>query len=412
MKKEISLFSTNEGIGGFEQGNYDVEAKYPINTCWTRNSRFCIPDIPSLLWKTGLNDGYLGEMCEGASFVINKNDEVLVVENDNNLDGDIRTGRLLNISYKGEIKEIFHYKRTLKSPIIGKNGLIYLSTDGHSDSIGHKLFCLNSDGNLMWEYDINHLANSNPVLDAEGNIYLFTFLAGNGTLFSISKKGTLNWKYELIDVNWSDPIISQEGIIYIGLNISKTLTAFNKEGYKLWQLPITHEPSSETLNLRNDRTIYLCQGGILYSINSDGSINWKYKPSEGSVINTPAMDNEGNLYLNTTPYWLVALDSNGKELWKNEIAGATLKAPIVGSNGRLFQQSFMQEYPQYNSWIEVFSVKGEKLWTYEMKGFITSAALADDNLLYVISNIYTYKRKGWKGKMDVKWEMHAIGREG
>jgi outer membrane protein assembly factor BamB len=411
MNSKLSLFNINEGIGGFEQGSYDREARHPINTNWTRKSRFSVPDSPQLLWKVGLDNGYLGEMQDGASFVINSNKEVLVVENDNNLILENSKGRLIRISNNSGINEIFCYNRNLKSPIIGKDGLIYLSTNGHSKSLGHKLFCLTPDGNLKWEYLIDHQAHSNPVLDESGNLYLFTFIEGEGALLSISKNGTLNWQRKFQDVNWNDPTISQNGIIYIGLNISKTLCAFSKTGDKLWEIPFGREVAPNSINIREDGMMYLCQDGFLYAINPDGSIQWRYKPEEGHVRNVPAMDEGGNLYLNLTPFWLAAVDCDGAELWRREITGAAHKAPILGNNGKIIQQSFMQNHPQYQSWIEIYSTKGEKLWTYEMKGTLLSTVLAEDNLLYALTNIFTYKRKGWKDKMDVKWELHAIGKE-
>ncbi|WP_281272287.1 hypothetical protein [Neobacillus piezotolerans] len=36
------LFDNNEGVGGFEKGAYDQEARHPVDINWTRQSRLVI----------------------------------------------------------------------------------------------------------------------------------------------------------------------------------------------------------------------------------------------------------------------------------------------------------------------------------------------------------------------------------
>ena len=69
----------------------------------------------------------------------------------------------------------------------------------------------------------------------------------------------------------------------------------------------------------------------------------------------------------------------------------------------------MQDYPCYKSWIDAFTNTGELKWTYNFDGTVVSTVLGNDNLIYILTNIYTYSKKGWKDKMIGKWELHAIG---
>jgi outer membrane protein assembly factor BamB len=278
------------------------------------------------------------------------------------------------------------------------------------NSIGHKLFCLFPDGKIKWEYAINNNAKQRPVIDQEGNIYIFTYSDIKGTLLSISKEGTLNWQHQFKSINWCDPVISKEGIIYIGLNVPRTLCAFNKNGEMLWEKLIGQGLGTNFMNIKEDGTIYVCLNNALHALDSDGNIKWTYKPDSSNIIETPALARNGILYLNRTPHLMTALDSDGNELWSTDIKDYVIQAPIVGSNEKIMQVCFRREGINVKSFIKVYMPDGKKLWEYEIEGTIVSAFLADDNLIYVITNIYD-KKKWTENTMKVRWDFLAIGKE-
>lgn len=411
MSDEKSIFCNNQGIGGFETGGYDKFAIQPTDINWTRLSGYDLPNEPKLLCKVTKENSYVGGLGAFTSFAIDSNKNIIVTESNNNsLNHD--NGRLIEINQSGETKELFVCDSSLNSPIIGNGGLIYIVTTAETESTGNKLYCLFPDGRVKWEYNIEYNAYYKASLDQIGNVYVFTYGERVGRLLSISKNGSLNWDYEFNSINWYDPIISKNGIIYIGLNVNKTLCAISKNGEKMWEKVIGQGFGTHPMNISEDGTLYVCLLGTLYALYPDGEVKWTYKPEDANVINTPAIDAQGNLYLNITPYYLVSLNNNGDELWRTDIEYFTQMPPILGNNGKIMQIKFMQHYPQYKSWIDIYSTNGDKLWTYELSGSIMSALIADDNLIYAITNIHTYKKKGWQDKMDVKWEMHVIGDNG
>jgi outer membrane protein assembly factor BamB len=403
-------FDNNEGCGGFEKGAYDKYSYHPTDANWTRQSKFLIPDRPKLLWKISTDNAYVDQTNVSGSFVVDSNKNVIVSDCDNNIIGQ-HFGRLIQIDSFGEKKEIFKTNMRLKSPIIGENGFLYLTTTDSMDTIGHKLFCLYPDGSLRWECLITDNAYSKPVIDESGNIYIFTYGNTIGTLYSISNNGIINWEYKFNSINWHDPIISKDGVIYIGLSLDQTLCAFSKSGQKIWERELGNGLGSYPPNISRDGTIHVCLSNVLYALNPDGSIKWKYTPAEGNVVTTPAINKKGDLYINLSALRLASLNSEGKEHWLTTVNGAVTMPPIIGKCNKLYQQSFMQRYPEYISWINVFSDNGKEKWTFELNGTIVSTVLADDNLLYILSNCHTYSKKGWKDKMDVKWELYAIGNE-
>lgn len=409
----IDYFNNNEGIGGFEEGGYDRYAPHPVDANWTRLSRFSIPKKPKLNWKISVDNAFIDETNIKPAFVVDRDKNIIISDCDNNLIGK-HYGRLYKITQAGESSEILKIDKRLKSPVIGPDESVYVTTCDVGESKGQKLLCLSPDGIFKWEYSINDSVFSKPVIDTEGNVYVYTFIVSkdgskNGTLFSINKDGILNWKREFHSINWYEPIISKNGVIYLGLNNDRKLCALNKDGQTLWERTIGQGLGLYPPVIKNDGTIYLNLSGSLFALSSDGEIIWEYKPQEGNVATSPALCRDGSLLLNLSAFRLISLDDNGKKQWETKVKGATSMPPVIDKDGAFYQQSFMQHYPQYETWIEAFSSNGDKVWTYETKGTICSTVLADDNLIYALINCHTYTKKGWLDKMIVKWELHAIG---
>jgi outer membrane protein assembly factor BamB len=408
MSEKILPFDNNEGRGGFERGAYSRDAHYPIDANWTRQSRFSIPDQPHLIWKVRRNKAIIDGANVAGAIVVDKDRNAIISDRDNTIFGPF-FGRIIQVKPSGETKELFKINMRLQSPILGEDGLMYLTTIGDTDSTGHKLYCLFPDGRVKWEFLIDNNAHSKPVIDVSGNVYMFTYGNDIGTLFSIRNDGILYWERKFKSINWYEPIISKDGVIYIGLNVNRTLCAFAKNGEKLWERRLGQGWGSYPFVIRNDGMIYACLSSALYALNPDGSTKWVFKPKEGNVATSPAIDREGNLYVNLSAFRLISLDSDGKDRWETTVQGAALVPPIIGNCHKFYQQSFMQYYPQYKSWIEAYSNNGEKIWKYDLNGTIISTALADDNLIYALSNCRTEHEDDWRGILDLKWELHAIG---
>ncbi|EGD45942.1 Pyrrolo-quinoline quinone repeat-containing protein [Ruminiclostridium papyrosolvens DSM 2782] len=407
MLQDEFLFDNNDGLGGYESGGYDENAIHPVDVNWTRQSKYTIPNNPQLLWKVSVDNAFVNESIVHGSFVVDRDRNIIVSDCDNNI-LEPHFGRLMKIKTNGEIEELFRNNRQLKSPVIGKNGCIYITTTGAIKSKGHKLFSILPDGNVKWEFDIDEEAYSKPVLDSDGNVYIYTY-SDMGTLFSISLEGSLNWQRKFNSVNWYEPIITKEGLILIGLNVHHTLCALNKKGETIWEKKLGQGLGEYPMYLKDDGTIYACLSSKLFALNKNGEVLWDYMPGEGYVASTPAVDNMANLYLNLTDFEIASLNIAGKERWRTVVKGAANVPPIVGSCNKIYQESFMQRYPQYVSWVEAFTKDGQKLWDFELNGTIVSSVLANNNLIYILSNCHTYSKKGWKDKMNVKWEIHAIG---
>jgi len=338
------------------------------------------------------------------SFAIDNNKNVIISDCDNNLVGE-QQGRVIKINESGKMELIFETNMRLKSPVIGKEGFIYVTTTDITD----KLFCLFSDGKLKWEYEFNRrfpYIHSKPVIDKEGNIYICACNDEKGAMYSINKEGILNWQYKCNAVISCEPIIAYTEIIYLVLSMH-SLCGIDKRGRRIYSKKLDGGMGMYPFNIRNDGTIFICPSNILYALDPNGNEKWSYKPEEGNVLHSPSLDHEGNLYTNLSNFRLVSLSGEGKEQWIAKIKGSAVNPPIMCCNGMLYQQSFLPNKSQYTSWIEVFSKNGEKQWEYEMKGDIISSALTDDSI-YILTNCHSKIKNIRDGKDNVKWQLHKL----
>jgi hypothetical protein len=92
------------------------------------------------------------------------------------------------------------------SPSIGPNGNIYIST---TSAIVYSLY---STGSLQWTYAMSSYSTaSSPIIGKDGMIYV-----SGDSLYSLYPTGSILWK-ALISVYPITPIIASNGLIYSGI---------------------------------------------------------------------------------------------------------------------------------------------------------------------------------------------------
>lgn len=106
---------------------------------------------------------------------------------------------------------------------VGMNDHIYSSPAQLSDgtiiqpSADGTVYAINTDGDIIWEFDTFEPIRSSPAIDSNDVIYVGS---GEGKLFAINSDGTLRWAYQCIlsernDLNGS-PGLGEEGIYIAG----------------------------------------------------------------------------------------------------------------------------------------------------------------------------------------------------
>lgn len=413
--------------GGFEFEGYDNHAIHPTEICWTRQSCFSIPYEVDCLWKFVKKSSHIDCERSLSFFCVDREHNIIVSCCDNNYQTGL-WGALYKIAPDGTATEIFHsHNMRLQSPVIRANGDILVTSGSHLLRQPHLLFCLSADGELRWKFELGDWPIGSPTIDDNGNIFICTRNARahpvskvySSTLFCIGADGTLSWKKELPYGSWYEPVISISGNIYLCL-YDNHLHAFDKKGKSLWKIPMSVCDSYPPIPCKDGGLLCVLSRSSpegseqLLKISEKGEIIWRFDPPEQLIASMPAIDQEGNLYINMSRNMtrrLFSLDCNGNIRWEAEVSGLTASAPpVIGADGNVYQQSGSPAPRQRKAFLEAFDSCGKKMWTYAFRGEICSTVLADNGLIYILANCITNSRKDvYSLEMNINWQLHAIG---
>ena len=154
----------------------------------------------------------------------------------------------------------------------------------------------------------------------------------------------------------------------------------------------------------SDGTIYTTSSdGKLYAISPDGTVLWNY--SVGQLQSTPAVGNDGTIYVATTTMdnpQLCAISSKGALIWNCSIASSS--PPVIGPDGTIYivsQDSNTQSYLN-----AVNSTNGSIKWTYPSNDWDSGCSvpvIGSDGTIYFssASNLYAITDKG--DSAEQKW---------
>ena len=399
-------FDNNQGVGGFEVGGYDRNAIHPTDTNWTRQSRFELPKNPKLRWSIVIPDAMVDETECNPGFAVDSKGSILVADSDP-LSMARSRGRLWRITKEGEKQIIFETHLRLRAPVIGEDGAIYIVNSLSADESVHRLFCIHPNGEVKWIHKLEKTPVTRPVIDKDCNIYLYICNEIEGTFLSIKKDGTLNWSKDFRGTINGEPIISEEGIIYLGYSAAKTyLCALKKDGELLWEKQFNQGGMNSPFNINKKQEIFTIMDGKLVVCKNDGAIEWEYE--NHGPIKTPSFDAFGNIYMNVTPFSIVSLTPEGKERWLTEFDTFTAYFTTVDKDNNILQICEEEKKKGDSTFINAFTMEGERLWKYELDGIPQAAILGDDQLLYVITNRFRYEGLSSTGDYDVDWILYAI----
>jgi outer membrane protein assembly factor BamB len=135
-----------------------------------------------------------------------------------------------------------------------------------------------------------------------------------------------------------------------------------------------------------DGILYL--GDFEYRLNAvypNGTLKWYYE-TDGPVQSSPAIGDDGTIYVGSDDNRLYALNPNGTKKWKLKIGdGWVYSSPVIDENGIIFAGS------TYGNNICAVYPNGTKKWDFKTGYKIYSSPALDNNVLYILSHdLYLY----------------------
>lgn len=148
--------------------------------------------------------------------------------------------------------------------------------------------------------------------------------------------------------------------------------------------------------LAQDGTIYIgSDDDFLYALYPSGSLKWRFQTG-GDVFSSPAIGDDGTIYVGSNDNYLYAINPDGTEKWSYLTGDTILSTPAIDKNGIVYTGS-------NDGQLYALSSEGEIQWITYLGGWVSPPAIGPDNTIYV-------------GAGDINWssldqstgELHAL----
>jgi outer membrane protein assembly factor BamB len=235
----------------------------------------------------------------------------------------------------------------MSNPAIATDGTVYVG--------GDKFSALDTNGNVLWEYEwpgnAMDIMNA-PIVDPDGNVY---FVATWGYVVSLTPKGTVRWE----------------------------VATLNGEHY-----------SSPAFSTDYSRVFVAVQNTVYCLESTTGNRVWQFTPPGiiGSFRATPAVDNNNNIYLGTkadSNSVFYGIKSDGSALlWENKIGADLYSSPALGNDNTIYVGS---EYAGGKRLHALHMSTGNTRWSASLSAadlVWSSSAILNTGILYIGSMDY------------------------
>jgi len=342
-----------------------------------------------------------------------------------------------------------------EGPVIGYEDILFVGTRASSGDSVNYFYALDKNGNDIWTFETK-LKYSNwgsPLVRKDGGVYFFS---QNSNAYSLDKNGKLNWSFYLpnfrisygvakngdLYVPKTDTIliISSNGILkkkifcpnnsnnivfsaggdtifYTSNNSTSkqysSLNAADLAGNILWSHKFEHTNNAPPV-VDNYNKIFLfardtsyiidtlyVNESYLYSLNPEGTVNWKYPIGPFNLYSAPTIDNNGNIVFFASKvvnqayrYCIVSLSYEGKENWINYFADDESRfmmdqGMVCDAEGKVYCGSTLGGY------FYCFDKDGNLLWKLDLGDleYDSCPAIGSDGTLYIgthISSLFPY----------------------
>ncbi|MGC5324223.1 PQQ-binding-like beta-propeller repeat protein [Brevibacillus sp. SYSU BS000544] len=293
--------------------------------------------------------------------------------------------------------------------VIGSKGLVYIMHEIVPD-VFELVAVDKKTGKTAWKYEPvsyrSFSAEEQLVIGPDGTIYMW--ITPN-TLSAIRYDGKVKWTKNINAFILSTPIFDKKGNLY--LFTSKGISALDKEGEKIW----TYQPKDGHffhMARGEDGTLFLKYENKIHAVKPDGKFKWEYTlkqdedKAERQFVGVPLAGKDGSLYVlaegdrSTEPYYLYAIDKNGKEKWVSELQGDFSGFFVFPMDTKIQIDKDGILYVPIRNKIFAVTPKGKEEWTleYDRDDFAGPIIGADSSVYIGYENKLTAIKKGKKSK--------------
>jgi len=205
------------------------------------------------------------------------------------------------------------------------------------------------------------------------------------------------WRF---DCGWveDNPIIDNYGTIYFASDWD--VIAIFPNGTLKWIFETEGLMKGCSPAINEDGTIYVGSwDSLLYAINPDGTLKWKVGTG-ASIFTSPAIANDGTIYLGTLDpgNCIVAVNPNGTIKWKYQTGWIT-SDPAISDDGTIYIGSA-------DNYLYAMNPNGTLKWRFKTGHYVKGPpSIADDGTIYIGSwddYLYALNPNG-----TMKWKINV-----
>jgi len=333
----------------------------------------------------------------------------------------------------------------LYGPVIGYDDVLYMGERALSPDSVNYFYAVDKNGIDLWTFEtLGYVPNNGgPIVASDSTIYFFS---RNKRLYALLPDGSLKWELENIWANfWPFHPLAKNGDLYVTL--SDTLVIISPAGMVKSRITIPDLSPGLVFSTGGD-TIFFTTGGLdnrpaalnaadlagnilwsynfatknwgiplvdnqnkiyvfgtdtitsdnfyLYSINPNGTVNWRYHIPAASNLSSPTMDRDGNVIFHTVLEYdsgwinsIVSLDYFGNLNWVTPLNIGTFEDNYINhglvsdAEGKIYLGS------SFGGNFYCLSNTGEILWTLDLGEYEydSSPAIGSDGTLYIGTHI-------------------------
>lgn len=213
---------------------------------------------------------------------------------------------------------------------VGRDGTVYFS-------LSRGLVAVDAEGVVRWSQPTS--SHSAPAIGEDGTLYAGNRATGTAvSLRAIDPDGTVLWGRPAIGSVAVSPAVGKDGTVYFIAQTSGTgtLRAVSPvDGETLWTLHFSDGFFHSSPAIAEDGTIYVGGGtGRLYAVNPDGTERWTFPAPLQSRLYGPVITRDGVIVFGRASR-LYAVNPDGVERWSLEV-GPVESAPSIGSDGTIY----------------------------------------------------------------------------
>jgi len=233
--------------------------------------------------------------------------------------------------------------------------------------------------------------------------------------------GVEKWRFENGGLVEDTPVISHDGTIYFGGSYGELpyyLITLFQNGTLQWRFRTGGLIWGSSPAIGEDGTIYIGSWDHhLYAINPNGTLKWIFSAG-GTIATSPAIDSDGTIYFGTMRGFdkgdIFAVNSNGTEKWCYSTGYYITSNPAIAEDGTICIGSG-------DNYLYALYPNGTLRWRFKTGDEIHShPSIVDDGTIYIGSNdgyLYAiYLNNGSeKWRFNTRWGMYnnpSIGSDG